>query len=224
MNLIKKSRVTLTLSCLCFFYTLKFYHLAIDAYLKHQTVTIGFVPALGLRQDPLLFLTSLFYHAGFGHLFSNLVVLIIVGSVIEWTDGPKRLLGVALGSGLIGNFLTLIMLRSVQRGFVGFSGALTGMLVYFLLTVNQTPDGKPKNKSMTFCVWMAFLFYVLPLFIGFFDEMRGAEVQTSSVGHLLGGVGGLIIHDLCSKRPHRVKPSKTLSPVKKTPFKNRKAA
>jgi len=203
MDLFKKIRVTLIFAVLCTLFTFKFYWVVLSAIQKGislETMTIGVVPALGLKQDPILFLSSLFYHAGFAHLFSNLMCLMVVGTFIEVTQGPKKLLFVALGSGLIGNFLLLLLKRSDHQSYVGFSGALMGMMVYFLICANR--EGRERRgKKFDWLVWTAFILFVLPNLLGFFDELKGQYTRVSHLSHLLGGIGGIILYDLLENNP-----------------------
>lgn len=203
MGLINKIRVTLIISILCTFFTFKFYWVILSA-IQHgipvEEISIGFVPAKGLKQNPICFFSSLFYHAGFAHLFSNLMCLLIVGTFIEVTQGPKKLFMVAFGSGLIGNFLVLVLKRHDSHGHVGFSGALMGMMVYFLICANREGSER-RGKKFDWLVWTAFILFVLPNMLGFFGELKGQFTGVSYLTHLLGGIGGIILYDLVESNP-----------------------
>lgn len=201
-SLLQKLKVTLGLSVLCFFFTLKFYAIiviALQQNLPLNELRIGLVPALGLKQDLALLITSLFYHAGFGHFFSNFLPLLVLGVAIEWTEGSKKMFQVALGSGVIGNILSLFFLGSEQRGSVGFSGAILGMMIYFLLKVKNDSSEKDR-KLMNTAVALAFVLFVLPNVAGVFAQLQGVKEATSPVGHLLGAIGGLIMYDLLNQK------------------------
>ena len=88
------------------------------------------------------FLTSIFMHGSFLHLFANMLSLVFIGGLVERILGPKRYLNFYLASGLFaGVFYVLISKFVFVSDFatmaVGASGALFG-LVGFLMLI--TPD------------------------------------------------------------------------------------
>jgi uncharacterized protein len=87
------------------------------------------------------FLTSMFMHAGFFHIFANMISLVFVGNLIEKIIGRKRYLGFYLISGLFaGAFYVLVSYLfnfDMQTYAVGASGALFGLVgVLMFLTPN----------------------------------------------------------------------------------------
>lgn len=198
LSIIHRLKITLILTILCVVFTFKFYYVFVAAYMNNiplDQVRVGLIPALGLKQDLLVLFTSLFYHAGFPHLLSNLPVLIFLGCLIEWTEGSKKMLFLSVGSGILGNVLTLMLLRHDLRGHVGFSGSLCGMMVYFLCLVYS--DQRNKNKSgFDWSVAAAFVLFLLPNFVGMAGEFQGAKLAVSPLGHFLGAVGGFVFFDL----------------------------
>lgn len=87
------------------------------------------------------FLTSMFMHAGFFHIFANMLSLFFIGSLTEKILGPKRYLWFYLISGLFAGLffvlLSFIFQADLNTFAVGASGALFG-LVGFLMLI--TPD------------------------------------------------------------------------------------
>ena len=86
-------------------------------------------------------ITSVFMHAGFFHLFANMVSLIFLGSFIEKLLGKKRYLSFYLASGVFaGLFFVLsgLLIKSDFNSYaVGASGALFGLIgLLMLLTPN----------------------------------------------------------------------------------------
>ncbi len=83
------------------------------------------------------FLTSMFMHAGFFHLFVNMLSLFFVGGLIEKILGAKRYLYFYLISGLFaGLFFVLssfIFPASIEMYAVGASGALFGLIGFLML-------------------------------------------------------------------------------------------
>jgi len=87
------------------------------------------------------FLTSMFMHGGFFHLFVNMFSLFFIGNLIEKIIGPKRYFWFYMISGLFAGTFFVLMSLVFSSDFnayaVGASGALFGIagLMIFL-----TPD------------------------------------------------------------------------------------
>ncbi len=87
------------------------------------------------------FLTSMFMHGGFFHLFANMLSLMFIGPLIERIIGPKRYLYFYLGSGLFAGLFfvlaSLVFVADMNMFAVGASGALFGLVgLLTLLTPN----------------------------------------------------------------------------------------
>ena len=87
------------------------------------------------------FLTSMFMHGSFFHLFVNMLSLFFIGSLVEKILGQKRYLLFYLVSGLIAGLafvlLSLLSPADFNAYAVGASGALFGLIgVLVLLTPN----------------------------------------------------------------------------------------
>jgi len=89
------------------------------------------------------FITSMFMHAGFFHLFVNMISLFFIGSLIEKILGAKRYLGIYLATGLFAGLFFVLTSLIVPDNFntyaVGASGALFGLIGLLMLL---TPDLK----------------------------------------------------------------------------------
>ena len=87
------------------------------------------------------FLTSMFMHGGFFHLFVNMLSLFFIGSLVEKILGPKRYLWVYLATGLFAGLFfvlsSLIFTANLEVYAVGASGALFGLIGLLMLL---TPD------------------------------------------------------------------------------------
>ena len=81
----------------------------------------GSVPA------PLTLVTSLFLHAGWMHLFLNLVFLAWVGKYTEWAVGRGRFVLLYLLSGVAGGLLQYLLAPQSLAPVVGASGAIAGV-------------------------------------------------------------------------------------------------
>ena len=87
------------------------------------------------------FLTSMFMHGGFFHLFVNMLSLFFIGSLVEKILGKKRYLTFYLAAGLFaGLFFVLIsyvLKTDLSVYAVGASGALFGLIGLLMFL---TPD------------------------------------------------------------------------------------
>jgi len=89
------------------------------------------------------FLTSMFMHGGFFHLFANMLSLMFVGKLVERILGPKRYTLFYLASGLFAGILFVLsslILTSVYNTFaVGASGALFGFIGLLMILTPNLP-------------------------------------------------------------------------------------
>ncbi len=87
------------------------------------------------------FLTSMFMHGGFFHLFANMLSLFFIGGLIEKILGKKRYLWFYLLSGLFAGLLYILVEFFSPTGFpaVGASGALFGVVGLLILLTPNLP-------------------------------------------------------------------------------------
>ena len=89
------------------------------------------------------FLTSMFMHGNFFHLFVNMLSLFFVGSLVEKILGQKRYLSFYLIAGLVaGLFFVLLSLAfpsDLNAYAVGASGALFGLVGLLVLLTPNLP-------------------------------------------------------------------------------------
>jgi len=90
---------------------------------------VALMPSVILSGSNLwTFVSSMFMHAGLGHLFVNMVSLMFIGSFVEKLIGKKRFLGLYFAGGLFaGIFFVLVALVSgtdMNVYAVGASGAI----------------------------------------------------------------------------------------------------
>src|SRR5262249_7244347 len=88
----------------------------------------GFRPAAPTL--PALF-ASLFLHAGFLHLFGNLLFLWIYVDIVEHRLGPFAYLAVYLGSGVVAIVFHTLFAWDSPLPLVGASGAISGVLGFY---------------------------------------------------------------------------------------------
>jgi len=89
------------------------------------------------------FLTSMFMHAGFFHIFVNMLSMFFVGSLVEKILGSKRYFSFYLFAGLFAGLffvLSSFFLPDIMETFaVGASGALFGLIGLLMLLTPNLP-------------------------------------------------------------------------------------
>ena len=90
---------------------------------------IALMPATALAgQNLWTFVTSMFMHAGFGHLLVNMISLMFIGSFVEKLVGKKRFVGLYFIGGLFAGVLFVLIAfftgMDLNVYAVGASGAI----------------------------------------------------------------------------------------------------
>ena len=96
---------------------------------------LAFTPALILSQ-PWTLVTYMFVHAGFLHVFFNMLVLFFFGPVLEERWGSREFLKFYLLCGLGAAVLSMLF---PQSSIVGASGAVYGLMVAFAMYWPDSP-------------------------------------------------------------------------------------
>ena len=139
------------------------------------------VPA-AIGQAPWTFLTSMFAHASFGHIFFNMFALWIFGPRVESRFGAKRFLGLYFASGIIGNLGAFLM---PDVAYLGASGAVFGISLAYARYW-------PRDKFFIYGIipmtarTMVFTYAALELFFA----TTGLEQGVAHFIHLGGFLGG----------------------------------
>lgn len=98
------------------------YQLASDTW-----INLAFFPAFAFY-EPWTFVTSIFLHAGFLHLFFNLFALFIFGIYLEKMIGSGSFAALFITSGIVGNFGYMLTAANPYIPAVGASGAIYGII------------------------------------------------------------------------------------------------
>jgi membrane associated rhomboid family serine protease len=108
----------------------------------------GFIPS-----DPHLpnLFTCMFMHAGFFHLFGNMLFLFLAGCAIEDAWGRPLYLVFYLASGLIATGAHQIIFPHSVTPLVGASGAIAGLMGAFLVRLART------RIRFLYVIWFLFL-------------------------------------------------------------------
>jgi membrane associated rhomboid family serine protease len=174
--------------------------IAFDIWLYLNPNAIDFIalkPASILQGKYLwTFLTSMFMHAGFLHIFVNMLSLFFVGSLVEKILGPKRYLITYLSAGLFaGLFFVLsglIFPSALNAYAVGASGAIFGLVGLLMFMTPNLPvyimfipipiKMKYAAPGMLIALWLV---SIAPLVVG------GQQIPIGNTAHLGGFLLGL---------------------------------
>lgn len=83
------------------------------------------------HKQPLTFLTYQFMHAGFLHLFSNMLMLFLFAAALEQIAGSLITLGIYILGGVAGAYGFLILGESTLAPLVGASGSLSAIMAFY---------------------------------------------------------------------------------------------
>ena len=134
------------------------------------------------RGDWWRLVTAMFLHMGLMHVVMNMLGFASVGITVERIYGHRLFLIIYLGSGLIGNALSLHF--AAQQGVsVGASGAVFGVMGALLVGLYQHRDRLPKTFGSRTLSSLGF-FISYSLLQGF--SHQGID-NAAHVGGLLGG-------------------------------------
>lgn len=129
--------------------------------------------------------TSMFLHFGIDHLLSNMFMLVIMGRYVEKRLGKISFLVLYLGSGLIGNIVSMYEDIYSYHSYIvsaGASGAVFGILGAILwITIKNR--GRLEDLGMSQLIFMV----VLSLYNGMVTE------GVDAYAHIGGFIGGVII-------------------------------
>ncbi|NMO95374.1 rhomboid family intramembrane serine protease [Paenibacillus lemnae] len=139
------------------------------------------------KSDGWRYFASMFLHNGFEHLFFNSFALLVLTPPLERIMGSFRYLVLYLGSGLLGNVLSVsyyAQSSSIPHWLVGASGAIYGVyggLLYIAMLQRDKMDEASRKMLYTLLI-MGAVFSFLPS-IGW-------------MAHLGGAIGGFFIYGL----------------------------
>jgi membrane associated rhomboid family serine protease len=145
----------------------------------------SFVPAYAFSQ-PWTFVTAMFLHADFSHIFFNMFALFIFGTFLEEKIDQKTFLVIYFASGIIGNVGYMITAPGSMIPGLGASGAIYGIMgalaminpfaiIYFY--------GVPMPMLVASIVW------IVTEFLGVFvpsDVAHGAHLGGLFLGIAIG--------------------------------------
>ena len=149
------------------------------------------------------FVTSMFLHAGFLHILSNMWFLWIFGDNVEAAIGHIKYLIFFIFCGVAASFIQYLFIANSTLPMIGASGAIAGVLGAYLKLF-------PKNKvdtiipifGLPFCIALPAYFMLIYWFvIQAFNGVASIIVATASVGGVayLAHAGGFLTGFLVSR-------------------------
>ena len=154
--------------------------------------------------NPFSFVTYMFAHANFTHLFFNMFALFIFGSLLERKIGTERFLMLYFGAGILAAVFGSFIYSSFLGASAGVMGVIGATIVFF-----------PRLTVLLFFVvpmpmWFLGVLYVILDLLGTF-----LPNSTANFAHLVGmAVGIAYAYYLLSRRRKFIK--KFSKPKKKT--------
>lgn len=151
---------------------------------------------------PLSFLTSMYLHVSFSHLFGNMCFLWATGTVVERRIGWKQFLAAYHIAGLAGAALAVIVyvgILSKDLQMLGASGAIAGVMGVFIVRcyfkkmimpiplLGVLPINFNIKMNALVLIGMFFAFEMK----GGLSQLNGAIVQTGYWCHLGGMMAGI---------------------------------
>ena len=138
-------------------------------------------------------LWAMFLHADISHLFSNMIILIFMGAMIEMSVGHRSFAGIYMASGLIGNMVSLAgkLANNDLSASVGASGAIFGLdgllLAMVLFSGKRVENVTPVRVILM--IWLS-------LYSGF----TGGNVDNfAHIGGLLAGFVIGMVYLICRR-------------------------
>ncbi len=145
-----------------------------------------FDPSLALN-EPWRFLTSMFLHGNFSHLFFNMFALFLFGMILEKNVGKIEFLKIFLTGGIIGSviyFLTILLGIASPTPALGASGGVYAILGALAIL---TPNLRIFLLFIPMRMRQAAIVWVIIEFLGVFNDSSGIA-SAAHLGGLLFGI------------------------------------
>lgn len=141
------------------------------------------------QADPVTFLTHMFLHGGWDHLFGNMLVLAIVGYIVEEVLGRGRYLGFYLLSGMGSILLYWQFHPDSSVSALGASGAISGVMGMYAVLFGMRRINFLYSLLFYFNIARAPAIVLLPVWI--LNELYQLAFTHSNVNYL-AHIGGLL--------------------------------
>ena len=152
----------------------------------------GFIPA---EHKPITFLTHMFLHGGFGHLFGNMIFLWLVGCMLEM-GGGRKFYGtsyILTGFGAVTLFWLIYPKSAVP--LVGASGAIAGLMGAFTVLYCKKKVKIFYSLGFYFNYLKIRAIFLLPIWVAneFYQLFFGGMSNVAYVAHIGGLISGAIL-------------------------------
>jgi membrane associated rhomboid family serine protease len=180
--------------------------------LRDFIYTYGVIPAeIEAGDDYFTLFTSMFVHAGFAHIFGNMLFLWIFGDNIEQRFGRAIFLLFYLGCGLAASVGHILTNGDSLVPTVGASGAISGVMGAYILLY-------PLNRVRVVVWWFGFMHVPAFIFLGvwfvlqFVNGLAALSVQTAQstgtafwahIGGFVAGVAAALVLGALRQEPPR---------------------
>lgn len=150
-----------------------------------------FVLEYPLLSDPWTLILSVYSHAGFGHLVSNLIGLVVLGIIVESVTNAKRFHAFFVTTGVLAGLAQVaynVLFASPEIGVLGASGAIFALMGYAVIgndLADTFIDYLDLSKRGTI-----FLIVSLGIFITLMTGGQGVALVAHATGFILGATSG----------------------------------
>jgi uncharacterized protein len=156
-----------------------------------QLAIPGFTEMFDLQQGHAFeiwrFVTSIFLHASFVHIFYNMFALVIFGIMLEKLIGSNRFLIVFFATGIFGNLVAI----NFYGSSLGASGAIMGIIGALVLV---RPMLTVLAFGMPMPMFIAGIIWAVGDILGAYGFLTGNPMDnTGNIAHLSGMFLGLVL-------------------------------
>ena len=146
----------------------------------------SYTPAIIIDNQIYRFLTSVFLHDGYSHIFGNMMSFLLCGFFIEDKINTRKFTILLILSGLLSSLLTAyIEVESLCLGFSGVIYGLYGYLLLYYIFYYRSLDERLKRL---------YFFYLVSFFFSFISSFNTyKEKNIGLFAHLGGLIGGIIV-------------------------------
>lgn len=149
-----------------------------------------FVLAPPLTDNPWTIVTSVYAHAGIGHLLANALALVLPGLVLERSTTALRYHGFFVGAGAVAGVAEVVLgsILGTPSGVLGASGAVFAFIGY-LVTSNRLTDAAVNGIALSNRVQLV-LVGVLAVLVTIATGSPGVALIAHFTGFLVGLLAG----------------------------------
>ena len=162
---------------------------------------VGLTPSLEIFSPAMTLLTAMFSHGGIMHLAGNLWIAYLLGDNLEDKIGRAKFILFVVLCGVVGNLTHGLTDTSSKVPLVGFSGAVSGMILAYVMLFPRA------NFRCLIVIIIFFRTVNIPAFIVFtlwaFGQVSGLLSAPDGVAywaHAGGAVTGAVLIPFFKKR------------------------